>query len=89
MVDEGDDSMQRKSWASAECPMVRSPDVIGDWGSLMSLREAFSGTTQFDDFQKRVDTSRNLLTARLKKLVACGILDRKPIAEEARRHDKA
>jgi len=79
--------MQRKSWASAQCPMARSVDVIGDWGSLMILREAFGGTTRFDDFQKQLDFSRNLLTARLKKLVACGILERKPIAEEARRHE--
>ena len=79
--------MQRKSWASAECPMARSVDVVGDWGSLMILREAFVGTTRFDDFQKQLKMSRNLLTARLKKLVASGILERKPIAEEARRHE--
>lgn len=79
--------MQRKSWAKAECPMARSVDVIGDWGSLMILREAFGGTTRFDDFQKRLSMSRNLLTARLKKLVSCGILQRKPIVEEARRHE--
>src|SRR5271169_6039890 len=79
--------MQRKSWASAKCPMARSVDVIGDWGSLLILREAFGGTTRFDDFQKRLDISRNLLTARLKKLVARGVLKRRPIAEEARRHE--
>jgi DNA-binding HxlR family transcriptional regulator len=79
--------MQRKSWASAKCPMARSVDVIGDWGSLLILREAFGGTTRFDDFQERLDISRNLLTARLKKLVARGILNRRPIAEEARRHE--
>jgi DNA-binding HxlR family transcriptional regulator len=67
--------------------MARSVDAIGDWGSLMILREAFGGTTRFDDFQKQLDISRNLLTARLKKLVACGILERKPIAEEGRRHE--
>ena len=79
--------MQRKSWTSAKCPMARSVDVIGDWGSLLILREAFGGTTRFDDFQKKLDISRNLLTARLKKLVARGIFQRRPIAEEARRHE--
>jgi len=54
---------------------------------LLILREAFGGTTRFDDFQKRLDISRNLLTARLKKLVARGIFKRRPIAEEARRHE--
>lgn len=79
--------MQRKSWALAECPMARSVDILGDWGSLMILREAFGGTTRFDDFQKQLEISRNLLTARLKKLVACGILDRRPVAEDAKRHE--
>lgn len=79
--------MQRKSWAMAECPMARSVDVIGDWGSLMILRQAFGGTTRFDDFREQLDMSRNLLTARLKKLVSRGILERKPVAEEARRHE--
>ena len=58
--------MQRKSSASYQCPMARSVDVIGDWGSLMILRQAFGGTTRFDDFQKELEMSRNLLTARLK-----------------------
>jgi DNA-binding HxlR family transcriptional regulator len=59
--------MQRKSWASAKCPMARSVDVIGDRGSLLILREAFCGTTRFGDFQKSLDISKNLLTARQKK----------------------
>ena len=67
--------------------MARSVDILGDWGSLMILREAFGGTTRFDDFQKQLEISRNLLTARLKKLVASGILDRRPIAEDAKRHE--
>src|SRR6202000_2799299 len=79
--------MRRKSWASAECPMARSVDVIGDWGTLMILRQAFWGTTRFDDFQKQLDMSRNLLTSRLKKFVKCGILERKPIAASSRRQE--
>jgi len=46
--------MRRKSCASAECPMARALDVIGDWGRLMILRDAFAGTTRFDDFQSNL-----------------------------------
>lgn len=67
--------------------MARAVDILGDWGALMILRQAFGGTTRFDDFQKQLDMSRNLLTARLKKLVAVGILERRPIAEEGRRQE--
>ncbi|MBN9336038.1 helix-turn-helix domain-containing protein [Devosia sp.] len=67
--------------------MARSVDILGDWGSLMILRQAFSGTTRFDDFQKELDLSRNLLTARLKKLVERGVLERRLINEDGRRHE--
>lgn len=79
--------MQRKIWAEANCPMARAVDLIGEWGSLLILREAFSGVSRFDDFQERLQMSRNLLTTRLKKLVAGGILTRQPIADAAKRHE--
>ncbi|MYM26795.1 transcriptional regulator [Duganella sp. CY15W] len=77
--------MQRKVWAEVNCPMARAVDLIGEWGSLLILREAFAGVRRFDDFQERLQMSRNLLTARLKKLVDGGVLVRQPIAENAKR----
>jgi DNA-binding HxlR family transcriptional regulator len=53
----------------------------------MILRQALGGTTRFDDFQKQLGISRNLLTARLKKLVKCGILQRRPVAVSSRRFE--
>lgn len=79
--------MERKSWADAGCPMLRTIDLVGEWGSLLILREAFGGTTRFDDFQKRLGISRNLLTTRLKKLVDGGVLERRPVVAEAKRHE--
>ena len=79
--------MQRKSWAQAECPMARAVDLIGEWGSLLIIREAFGGVRRFDDFQERLQISRHLLTERLKKLVAGGVLARQPVAENAKRHE--
>src|SRR5256886_16964527 len=78
--------MQRKSWADANCPMARSVDLIGEWGGLLILREAFGGVRRFDDFQKRIGISRNLLTPRLKKLVDGGVLERRPGHSDAKRH---
>jgi len=79
--------MQRKSWADANCPMARSVDLIGEWGSLLILREAFAGVRRFDDFQKQIGISRNLLTTRLKKLVDGGVLERRPVHSDAKRHE--
>lgn len=77
--------MQRKVWADACCPIARAVDLIGEWGSFLILREAFGGVRRFDDFQERLQMSRNLLTARLKKLVAGGVLKQQPIAENGKR----
>ncbi|HEX7886896.1 MAG TPA: helix-turn-helix domain-containing protein [Phenylobacterium sp.] len=79
--------MERKSWADAACPMARTIDLLGEWGSLLILREAFEGVTRFDDFQKRLGISRSLLTTRLRTLVDGGVLERRPIVAEARRHE--
>ena len=67
--------------------MARSIDLIGEWGSLMILREAFGGTTRFDDFQKQLGISRDLLSTRLKKLVEGGILERQAISADGRRQE--
>lgn len=79
--------MRRKSWAEVDCPMARAIDLVGEWGSLLIIREAFGGVTRFDDFQERLQISRHLLTERLKKLVAGGFLSRQPIAADAKRHE--
>ena len=81
--------MKRKNRADLNCPMARSVNIIGEWGSLMILREAFGGVTRFDDFQKRLRMSRNLLTTRLKTLVANGIMERRPINADGRRLEYA
>ena len=67
--------------------MARSVDLVGEWGSLLILREAFGGVSRFDDFQKRIGISRNLLTTRLKKLVDGGVLERRPLHSDAKRHE--
>jgi len=67
--------------------MARAVDLIGEWGTLMILREAFGGTTRFDDFQKQLGMSRNLLTTRLKTLVDGRIMERRPISAGARRNE--
>jgi len=77
--------MQRKVWAEVNCPMARAVDLIGEWGSLLIIRECFAGVRRFDDFQEKLQMSRNLLTTRLKKLVEGGILTMQPIAENAKR----
>ena len=70
--------MRRTSLEATECPVARSLDVIGDWWSLLIVRDALLGRTRFGEFQKSLGLSKNILTQRLKALVADGIFDQVP-----------
>ncbi len=79
--------MQRTDFSQAYCPIARTLDLVGEWWSLLIIREAFLGVTRYDDFQQRLGISRNALTDRLKKLVDGGVLARRPVAEGAKREE--
>ncbi|MCR6736331.1 MAG: helix-turn-helix transcriptional regulator [Afipia sp.] len=63
------------------CPIARSLDVIGDWWSLLIVRDALIGTRRFSQFQKNLGVAKNILTVRLRTLVTEGILEMKPAAD--------
>ncbi|EJK78460.1 helix-turn-helix transcriptional regulator [Agrobacterium sp. SHOUNA12C] len=64
----------RKSLSGNYCPSARSLDVIGDWWSLLIVRDAFDGLTRFGEFQKSLGIAKNILAQRLRTLVERGIL---------------
>ena len=70
--------MQRTSFEDMTCSVAQCLDVVGEWWSLLIVRDAFLGVTRFDDFQARLGISRNILTRRLNHLVDNGILKRVP-----------
>ncbi len=73
--------MKRKCFDHAECPVARSLEAVGDWWSLLIIRDAFFGKRRFREFLDSLGVARNILTARLKKLVAHGILEKVPAAD--------
>jgi DNA-binding HxlR family transcriptional regulator len=60
------------------CGIARALHVIGDWLSLLIVREAFAGRQRFNEFQRSLGAAKNILSARLKKLVEQGILRIEP-----------
>jgi DNA-binding HxlR family transcriptional regulator len=66
--------MKRSSFENQVCSVADALSEVGEWWTLLILREAFFGTQRFTDFQARLGIARNILTARLNKLVATGIL---------------
>ena len=79
--------MQLTSLADWNCSIARTLDVVGEWWTLLILRDAFRGTTRFDDFHGSLGMARSVLTARLKKLTDEGVLARTLYSEHPPRHE--
>jgi DNA-binding HxlR family transcriptional regulator len=79
--------MKRTSLENALCPVARSLDEIGDWWTLLIVRDAFHGVKRFSDFQNNLGLAKNILSARLRTLVSNGILEKRPSASASGRSD--
>jgi DNA-binding HxlR family transcriptional regulator len=73
--------VKRTSLKDADCPVARSLDAIGDWWSLLIIRDAFSGLRRFGEFQKSLGVAKGILATRLRRLVDLGILDTAPASD--------
>jgi DNA-binding HxlR family transcriptional regulator len=80
-------AVKKASFADMHCSVAQSLEVIGEWWTLLILRDAFLGVTRFDDFAKRLGIARNVLTARLDTLVENDVLTRVPYDEARGRYD--
>jgi len=79
--------MRRKSFNTMQCPIARSLERVGEWWSILILRDAFHGLTRFDQFQKSLDIAPNMLTRRLNALVDSGLLERHRYSERPPRDE--
>lgn len=70
--------VKRTSHKQAKCPVARPLDAIGDWWSMLIIRDAFDGLRRFGEFQKNLGVAKNILSARLHNLVEHGILETLP-----------
>ncbi|WP_282797435.1 winged helix-turn-helix transcriptional regulator [Streptomyces sp. CC224B] len=60
------------------CPVARSVNAIGDWWSLLIVRDAFDGSRRFGEFHRSLGIAKNILTARLRTLEEAGVLRGEP-----------
>jgi DNA-binding HxlR family transcriptional regulator len=68
--------MRHASLSDMPCPIARSLDRVGEWWSILILRDALRGTTRFEDFRRSLGVAPNMLTRRLNALVEAGMLQR-------------
>ena len=58
------------------CSLARTLDVVGDWWTLLIIRDAFLGVRRFGDFQNSLGIAKNILATRLERLIESGIMAR-------------
>jgi DNA-binding HxlR family transcriptional regulator len=79
--------MRRMSFDQLNCSVAQTLEVVGDWWTLLIVREAFFGVTRFDDMQRRLGIARNTLADRLEWLCGHTVLARLPYGDSGNRHE--
>ncbi|MFA4082555.1 winged helix-turn-helix transcriptional regulator [Mycobacteroides salmoniphilum] len=78
--------VDRDTWSAVgECPVEKTMAVVGTKSAMLIMREAYYGTTRFDDFAERVGITKAATAARLAELVGLGLLTRRPYREPGQR----
>ena len=80
-------AMQRIHFDSMPCPIARALERVGEWWSILILRDAFYGLTRFEQFRRNLGVAPNVLTTRLNWLVETGLLERHLYQEHPPRHE--
>jgi DNA-binding HxlR family transcriptional regulator len=79
--------MQPKSSSLTECPAARALEMVGEWWSILILRDAFQGMTRFDEFEESLGIAPNILSRRLSHLTAAGIFSRRRYNDRPPRYE--
>jgi DNA-binding HxlR family transcriptional regulator len=74
-------SKMRNRFDKMNCSIAQALEVLGDWWTLLVVREAFFGTRRFSDFQSNLGISKNVLAQRLSHLVERGVFARVDVGE--------
>ena len=80
-------TMSRKRFTEMNCGIAQTLEVLGDWWTLLIVRDAFFGLRRFSDFQASLGIAKNILAARLRQLVDQGILERVDAGTTGARHE--
>jgi DNA-binding HxlR family transcriptional regulator len=79
--------MQRTRFGDMACPIARSLERVGEWWSILILRDALRGETRFDQFQQSLGIAPNMLARRLAALVDADLLERRRYSERPPRYE--
>jgi DNA-binding HxlR family transcriptional regulator len=79
--------MKRTSFEDVNCSVAQCLEVVGEWWSMLIIRDVFLGVNRFDEIQERLGISRNVLQQRLTHLVEADVLKKVPYQDNPVRYD--
>jgi DNA-binding HxlR family transcriptional regulator len=79
--------MLKRDYPSQYCPVASTLEIIGERWTILILRDVFLGIRRFEELQRSLGVARNILQARLERLVEYGILVKRPYQERPLRHE--
>lgn len=79
----------RRRFRDQTCSVAQSLEIIGDWWTLLIIRDAFLGVRRFRDFAERLGISKNILSRRLAHLVDHGVLERADVGRHGEHYEYA
>ena len=79
--------MKHKSLGKMQCPVARSLERVGEWWSMLIIRDALHGLTRFDQFEASLGIAPNMLARRLAALVKAGVLEKRRYSERPPRYE--
>ncbi len=79
--------MLKRDYPTQYCPVASTLEIIGERWTILILRDIFLGIRRFEDLQRNLGVARNILQARLERLLEFGILVKRPYQERPLRHE--
>lgn len=79
--------MSRRRFHEENCAVAQALEILGDWWTMLVIREAFLGARRFVDFETNLGISKNVLTQRLAHLVDHGVLERVDAGQHGTRYE--
>jgi DNA-binding HxlR family transcriptional regulator len=80
-------AMGRKRFADMNCGIAQALEALGDWWTLLIVRDAFFGARRFGDFEASLGIAKNILSDRLQRLVEHGIFQKVDVGEAGQRFE--
>jgi DNA-binding HxlR family transcriptional regulator len=79
--------VKRTSFRDRRCSIAQTLEIVGEWWTLLIVRDALRGLRRFEDFQESLEIARNVLASRLRTLVDRGVLERRRYQERPSRYE--